>query len=58
MRGWLWRGGLLSRDSSGIAEEVRRVSLVRMPGPATAPAHALIQALRDAASTLGDRYGP
>lgn len=42
----------------GIAEEVRRVSLVRMPGPATAPTHALIQALRDAASALEDRYGP
>jgi DNA-binding transcriptional LysR family regulator len=42
----------------GVAEEVRRVSLVWMPGPVTASAHALIQALRDAAVALADRYDP
>jgi DNA-binding transcriptional LysR family regulator len=40
----------------GVAEEVRRINMVRMPGPVGAPAHALMQALRDTASALADQY--
>lgn len=38
----------------GVAEEVRRVSLVRMPGPLKAPAHALARTLRRQAADLAD----
>nr|WP_078884299.1 LysR family transcriptional regulator [Streptomyces sp. NRRL S-340] len=38
----------------GVAEEVRRVSLVRMPGPAGAPVQALARALRRQAADLAD----
>ncbi|MER6330965.1 LysR family transcriptional regulator [Streptomyces sp. NPDC001034] len=38
----------------GVAEEVRRVSLVRMPGPLKAPAHALARTLRGQAADLAD----
>ncbi|MFI6115799.1 LysR family transcriptional regulator [Kitasatospora sp. NPDC051164] len=37
-----------------VAEEVRRVSLVRMPGPLKAPAQALARALRRQAADLAD----
>lgn len=36
----------------GVPEERRRVSLVRMPGPASASAEALVHALRDEAADL------
>ncbi|MGW3268287.1 LysR family transcriptional regulator [Streptomyces sp. NPDC001056] len=38
----------------GVTEEVRRVSLVRMPGPLKAPAHALARTLRRQAADLAD----
>ncbi|MEU6405995.1 LysR family transcriptional regulator [Streptomyces sp. NPDC046985] len=38
----------------GVAEEVRRVSLVRMPGPVGAPTKALARALRQRAAELPD----
>ncbi|MFF8990378.1 LysR family transcriptional regulator [Streptomyces sp. NPDC014983] len=38
----------------GVAEEARRVSLVRMPGPLKAPAHALARTLRRQAADLAD----
>ncbi|MFG2792810.1 LysR family transcriptional regulator [Streptomyces sp. NPDC048419] len=38
----------------GVAEEVRRVSLVRMPGPVEAPTQALTHALRRQAADLAD----
>ncbi|WP_437344793.1 LysR family transcriptional regulator [Streptomyces tubercidicus] len=38
----------------GVAEEVRRVSLVRMPGPLKAPTQALAHALRRQAADLAD----
>ncbi|GAA2690631.1 LysR family transcriptional regulator [Streptomyces lunalinharesii] len=38
----------------GVAEEVRRVSLVRIPGPVGAPTQALARALRRQAAELAD----
>ncbi|WP_370593011.1 hypothetical protein [Streptomyces sp. NBRC 110028] len=38
----------------GVAEEVRRVSLVRRPGVLTAPTDALARALRRQAADLAD----
>jgi DNA-binding transcriptional LysR family regulator len=38
----------------GVAEEIRRVSLVRMPGPLGAPTQALARALRQQAAELAD----
>ncbi|MDF6046415.1 transcriptional regulator [Streptomyces sp. JH14] len=38
----------------GVAEEVRRVGLVRMPGPLGTPAQALARALRQQAADLAD----
>jgi DNA-binding transcriptional LysR family regulator len=38
----------------GVAEEVRRVSLVRMPGPLRTPTQALARALRRQAADLAD----
>lgn len=38
----------------GVAEELRRVSLVRPPGPATASTNALVRALRQEAADLAD----
>ncbi|MFC6887081.1 LysR substrate-binding domain-containing protein [Actinomadura yumaensis] len=38
----------------GVTEEVRRVSLVRPPGPATASTNALVRALRQEAAELAD----
>ncbi|MEV0051942.1 hypothetical protein AB0H34_15730 [Saccharopolyspora shandongensis] len=36
----------------GVAEELRRVNLVRLPGPVSASTHALVRALRQEAADL------
>ncbi|WP_399881826.1 LysR family transcriptional regulator [Streptomyces sp. BBFR51] len=41
-------------DVTGIAEEIRRVDLVSLPGPVTAPVQCLVDALRRRAADLAD----
>ncbi|MGV9900696.1 LysR family transcriptional regulator, partial [Streptomyces tendae] len=41
-------------EVTGVAEEVRRIDLVSLPGRVTAPTGALVHALRRRASDLAD----
>ncbi|AEW99571.1 LysR family transcriptional regulator [Streptantibioticus cattleyicolor] len=44
-------------EVDGVAEEIRRVNLVRLPGPLPGPSQALVHALRHQAAALADGPG-